>query len=159
MHCARRMCRRNERMNPPKKQLIQELLIKGTTPSEVLAATGWTAVSMPAAARSLNMELRKYEEGGVTKYKGVPASGFGKPFSKLNGRAKAAKFINQGETGEPETPAKRGRGKLTRVPFTVSRLMEFCTERELINQTGHETREWALVVVKELVDNALDACE
>src|SRR5262249_4292970 len=52
-------------------------------------------------------------------------------------------------------PAKR----LTRVPFKVSRLMEFCTRRELINQTGHDVREWPLVVIKELVDNALDACE
>ena len=37
--------------------------------------------------------------------------------------------------------------------------MEFCTRRELINQTGHEVYEWPLVVIKELVDNALDACE
>jgi hypothetical protein len=27
--------------------------------------------------------------------------------------------------------------KLTRVAFKVSRLMEFCSERELQNQTGH----------------------
>jgi DNA topoisomerase VI subunit B len=37
--------------------------------------------------------------------------------------------------------------------------MEFCTRRELVNQTGHEVYEWPCVVVKELVDNALDACE
>ena len=30
--------------------------------------------------------------------------------------------------------------KLTRVPFRVSRLMEFCSERELQNQTGHANR-------------------
>jgi hypothetical protein len=41
----------------------------------------------------------------------------------------------------------------------VSRLMEFCTRRELENQTGHDVSEWPLVVLKELVDNALDACE
>jgi DNA topoisomerase VI subunit B len=29
----------------------------------------------------------------------------------------------------------------------------------LVTQTGHEIGEWPLVVVKELVDNALDACE
>ena len=28
--------------------------------------------------------------------------------------------------------------------------MEFCTRRELINQTGHDVYEWALVVQKEL---------
>jgi DNA topoisomerase VI subunit B len=48
---------------------------------------------------------------------------------------------------------------LTRVAFKVSRLMEFCTLRELQNQTGHSYDDWALVVLKELMDNALDACE
>ena len=37
--------------------------------------------------------------------------------------------------------------------------MEFCTRRELQNQTGHGVTQWPLVVLKELVDNALDACE
>jgi DNA topoisomerase VI subunit B len=37
--------------------------------------------------------------------------------------------------------------------------MEFCTRRELINQTGHDAWEWPLVVLKELIDNGLDACE
>jgi DNA topoisomerase VI subunit B len=41
----------------------------------------------------------------------------------------------------------------------VSRLMEFCNRRELVNQTGHDTSEWPLVVLKELTDNALDECE
>ena len=49
--------------------------------------------------------------------------------------------------------------KLTRVAFAVSRLMEFCSERELQNQTGHSIYDWPLVVAKELLDNALDACE
>jgi DNA topoisomerase VI subunit B len=49
--------------------------------------------------------------------------------------------------------------KLTRVAFKVSRLMEFCSERELQNQTGHSVWDWPLVVGKELMDNALDACE
>jgi DNA topoisomerase VI subunit B len=56
-----------------------------------------------------------------------------------------------------------GRGKpepkLTRVAFKVSRLMEFCSERELQNQTGHSISDWPLVVGKEVIDNALDACE
>jgi DNA topoisomerase VI subunit B len=58
----------------------------------------------------------------------------------------------------PETKAKPGH-KLTRVAFKVSRLMEFCTKQELQNQTGHAVHDWPLVVLKELVDNALDACE
>ena len=68
-------------------------------------------------------------------------------------------FTNCGKADDQETPAKRAKQKLTRVPFTVSRLMEFCTRRELVNQTGHDVSEWALVVLKELVDNAIDACE
>jgi DNA topoisomerase VI subunit B len=49
--------------------------------------------------------------------------------------------------------------KLTRVAFKVSRLMEFCSECELQNQTGHSLYEWPLVVGKEVMDNALDAAE
>jgi DNA topoisomerase VI subunit B len=70
-----------------------------------------------------------------------------------------AVFTNCGKAESQETPIKPAKGKLTRVPFTVSRLMEFCTRRELVNQTGHDVFEWALVVLKELVDNSLDACE
>jgi hypothetical protein len=68
-------------------------------------------------------------------------------------------FTNCGKAKTKEAPAKPTKPKLTRVPFTVSRLMEFCTRRELVNQTGHDVFEWPLVVLKELVDNALDACE
>ena len=68
-------------------------------------------------------------------------------------------FTNCGKAENQETPVKRAQKKLTRVPFTVSRLMEFCTRRELVNQTGHDVYEWPLVVLKELVDNALDAAE
>jgi DNA topoisomerase VI subunit B len=43
--------------------------------------------------------------------------------------------------------------------FTTSRLLEFCSVKELTAQTGHGPNDWPRVVVKELVDNALDACE
>jgi len=72
--------------------------------------------------------------------------------------AKATVFTNCGEARHREAHVKLKK-KLTRVPFTVSRLMEFCTRRELINQTGHDVSEWHLVVLKELTDNALDECE
>ena len=68
-------------------------------------------------------------------------------------------FTNCGHADHQERPTKRAQHKLTRVPFTVSRLMEFCNRRELVNQTGHDVFEWPLVVLKELVDNAIDACE
>ncbi len=48
---------------------------------------------------------------------------------------------------------------MTRVPFQVSRLMEFCSLRELQNQTGHDVSDWPEVVLKELLDNSLDAAE
>jgi DNA topoisomerase VI subunit B len=68
-------------------------------------------------------------------------------------------FTNCGKADNQETRENPAKKKLTRVPFTVSRLMEFCTRRELVNQTGHDMFEWPLVVCKELVDNAIDACE
>jgi DNA topoisomerase VI subunit B len=49
--------------------------------------------------------------------------------------------------------------RLARETFATSRLLEFCSRKELINQTGHGVEEWPLVILKELVDNALDACE
>src|SRR5262249_2120538 len=49
--------------------------------------------------------------------------------------------------------------RLDRVTFQTSREMDFFSERELVTQTGHGREEWPLVIVKELIDNALDACE
>jgi DNA topoisomerase VI subunit B len=118
-----------------KKALAARLLEKGVTAKEMLKALGWPAISMPAMARSVGMKLEKTKEGRVTRYKGIP---LGIPL-------------------DDEEPTETR--KLTRVPFTVSRLMEFCTRRELVNQTGHDVSEWPLVVLKELIDNALDACE
>jgi len=68
-------------------------------------------------------------------------------------------FTNCGKTETPETPMKSAKKRLIRVAFKTSRLMEFCNRRELVNQTGHREAEWPLVVLKELVDNALDASE
>jgi DNA topoisomerase VI subunit B len=68
-------------------------------------------------------------------------------------------FTNCGKAESQETSIEQPQPKLTRVPFTVSRLMEFCTRRELVNQTGHQESEWPLVILKELTDNALDAAE
>ena len=48
---------------------------------------------------------------------------------------------------------------LVRTTFKTSRLLDFASEKELVAQTGHHRAAWPLVVVKELVDNALDACE
>jgi hypothetical protein len=68
-----------------------------------------------------------------------------KPRRKVSGRPRQ----------EPDEPAH----KIERVAFTTSRLMEFCTEKELVAQTGAESYKWPRVVIKELVDNGIDACE
>jgi hypothetical protein len=49
--------------------------------------------------------------------------------------------------------------KRKRETFRTSREMDFFSARELVTQTGHEVTEWPLVVLKELIDNSLDACE
>jgi hypothetical protein len=47
-------------------------------------------------------------------------------------------------------PRAKREPKLTRVAFKVSRLMEFCSERELQNQTGHSIGEWPLLDATQL---------
>ena len=48
---------------------------------------------------------------------------------------------------------------LERTTFTTSRLLDFASEKELVAQAGHQKVDWPLVVLKELMDNGLDACE
>jgi hypothetical protein len=48
---------------------------------------------------------------------------------------------------------------LTRTTFRTSRLLDFLSREELVAQTGHRQEDWLLVVLKELTDNSLDACE
>jgi DNA topoisomerase VI subunit B len=49
--------------------------------------------------------------------------------------------------------------RLDRVAFRTSRLLDFVGRRELTAQIGHGVEHWPLVVLKELVDNALDDAE
>ncbi len=49
--------------------------------------------------------------------------------------------------------------RLDRTTLRTSRLLDFCSRKELIAQTGHQPDAWPLVVLKELLDNACDACE
>jgi DNA topoisomerase VI subunit B len=48
---------------------------------------------------------------------------------------------------------------LDRTTFTTSRLLDFFSEKELTAQIGHSRDHWPVVILKELVDNAIDACE
>jgi len=46
-----------------------------------------------------------------------------------------------------------------RTLYSTPRDLDFATEEELTAQTGHPPAEWPLVILKELMDNSLDACE
>ena len=59
----------------------------------------------------------------------------------------------------PNSAAANALHVLQRETFQTSRLLDFCSERELVKQIGHGTDQWPLVVLKELTDNALDAAE
>ena len=48
---------------------------------------------------------------------------------------------------------------LDRTLFELSRECEFFTEKELEMQIGHEKAYWYTAIIKELIDNSLDACE
>jgi DNA topoisomerase VI subunit B len=48
---------------------------------------------------------------------------------------------------------------LNRTTLRTSRLLDFASEKELVAQTGHQTNVWPIVILKELVDNAIDAAE
>ena len=89
----------------------------------------------------------------------VPVSSVEERFEQAKNPAGTPQFLQI--VAKPKRGAARGKPepKLTRVAFKVSRLTEFCSERELQNQTGHYVDDWPLVVAKETFDNALDACE
>jgi DNA topoisomerase VI subunit B len=57
------------------------------------------------------------------------------------------------------TMTKLTQAALERATFRTSRLLDFASEKELVAQTGHRREAWPLVVLKELLDNAIDACE
>ncbi|MGE0827260.1 MAG: hypothetical protein AB7G75_30060 [Candidatus Binatia bacterium] len=50
-------------------------------------------------------------------------------------------------------------GTLTRTTFETSRLMEFFTKSELAMQLGYDEPDWPIALLKEVIDNSLDACE
>jgi DNA topoisomerase VI subunit B len=48
---------------------------------------------------------------------------------------------------------------MTRTTFQTPRVAEFASIKEMVTQTGHDPDEWLEVIVKELVDNGIDAAE
>ena len=68
-------------------------------------------------------------------------------------------FISSEMTEKRNQHGRNATVKLKRETFRTSRMMDFCNRKELTAQTGHPPDLWPLVILKELVDNALDACE
>ena len=44
--------------------------------------------------------------------------------------------------------------RLDRTTFRTSRLLDFCSEKELTAQTGHGPEDWPLVVLKEATESS-----
>ena len=49
--------------------------------------------------------------------------------------------------------------RLHREAFRTSSVLDFCSTRELVKQIRHPIEQWLLIILKELVHNALDATE
>jgi hypothetical protein len=58
-----------------KRQICAALLTRaaGCTSRDLLDATGWPAISVPATAKASGLKLRKEKVGKVTTYYGTPA--------------------------------------------------------------------------------------
>jgi DNA topoisomerase VI subunit B len=59
----------------------------------------------------------------------------------------------------PPVAGPRPGPTLQRTAFQTSRLLEFFSDKELSMQIGHSPNVWPVALLKELIDNALDACE
>jgi len=75
--------------------------------------------------------------------------------SQSNGQQK----VPNGRPARARKQALPAATRLNRTAFRTDRSMDFFNQKELVTQTGHAADEWPFVVVKELVDNALDECE
>jgi DNA topoisomerase VI subunit B len=59
-----------------------------------------------------------------------------------------------------QTPAAHSaNSRLERTAFRTSRLLDFCSDKELTAQIGHPREAWLVAAFKELMDNALDSAE
>ena len=59
-----------------KREICAELLTRpeGATAAELMEATGWPSISVPAAAKANGLELRTVKEGRATRYFGRAAA-------------------------------------------------------------------------------------
>jgi hypothetical protein len=54
---------------------------------------------------------------------------------------------------------RQPRSELERTSFSTNRSLDYFSRKELIAQVGHSIYLWPVVILKELVDNSIDACE
>src|SRR5258708_769986 len=78
---------------------------------------------------------------------------------RRSGAGKAEKSGASPAGRRPDMTQSAAAHTLARKTFRISRLAEFASVAELVKQTGHPVADWPLVIVKELVDNALDEAE
>src|SRR5580704_17200455 len=60
---------------------------------------------------------------------------------------------------DPAGAAVRRIAVLERSTFETSRALEYFTDKELQAQIGHGVEYWPVAILREFIDNALDACE
>jgi DNA topoisomerase VI subunit B len=77
--------------------------------------------------------------------------------TEMKAATDARRARNEGE--HMSATASKNTPRLARETFTISRETEFFTEKELEMQVGHGRDWWPVALIKELIDNALDACE
>jgi DNA topoisomerase VI subunit B len=82
-----------------------------------------------------------------------------KPPNKRAGRVGARPDPQLNPISPPVLAKTGSRSSVARVAFTTSRELEFFTESELTTQIGYGKGLWPIVLAKELIDNAIDACE
>jgi len=80
------------------------------------------------------------------------------PKARNKGTSQPKKHANPASS-KPRNLTNRPHPTFKRETFRTSREMDFFSKRELVAQVGHDIEEWPLVILKELLDNALDATE
>jgi hypothetical protein len=78
--------------------------------------------------------------------------------SMKNAKAKPLNLRTHKDNGSRDT-ATPGALKLQRETFRTSRHLDYFSKDGLLAQTGHAVEEWPLVIIRECLDNAIDAAE
>jgi len=111
----------------------------------------------PPTEKDIKAEIQRLEklEATTTEKVAEPVMQKSVPISEVS-----LPLIKTGSESKNKTQGTKTHAvTLIRQTFTVSRELEYFTERELTTQTGYSRRHWLSVILKELLDNALDACE